>query len=120
MRFAGQLPAYYNQQYAEGGNPASFDTSSLPQQFGDVAGLAARAAARGGKFAESQAGSLPSLGSIQQKDPTNSWAMSAIEAGGRFFPHLGAAWLGINAGPTSTQDTLKTNPYYQQQQQQNR
>ena len=118
MRFAGELPNYYGQQYGGSIDPAVFDTSSLPQQFDDVAGLKTRVLLRAGKIAEAQEGNLPGLSSIKQSDPLDNWATSAIEAGGRYLPHIGAFWLGINAGPTSKQDTLDSNPYYQQQQKQ--
>ena len=50
------------------------------------------------QFGETNQSNIPGIAATQQ-DPSNSWAINAIEAGGRYLPHLGAAWLGINAGP---------------------
>jgi len=65
-----------------------------------------RAINRAIRFGETNQSNVPGIGALSSKDPTNGWAINAIEAGGRFLPIVGAAWLGINAGPTAEYDTL--------------
>lgn len=113
MRFAGSAFASPDQQFASGGT-GMFDSSTVPQnQFGDVAGIfpsMGRVLTRTGKFGETVGGNMPSPGqAIGQitKDPTNQWAMQAIETGGSRLPVVGAAWLGINAGAAGPTDEMK-------------
>ena len=56
-----------------------------------------------GKFGEQYVDNVPGLSSLGQAtgDDTDSAAGAAIQAGGRVLPILGAAWLGLNAGPTA-------------------
>lgn len=78
------------------------------QDFLAARGLLGRAVSRGAQLGETIGGNTPSLGSLLgNKDVANNLAVNAIEAGGRFLPIAGAAWLGINAGPAGANyDTL--------------
>jgi len=113
MRFAGSAFASPDQQFGSGGT-GMFNSSTVPQnQFGDVAGIfptVKRVLSRAGKLGEVAGGNVPgpglAIGQIS-KDPTNQLAMQAIEAGGKFLPHVGALWLGINAGAAGPADEMK-------------
>ena len=100
MRFAGDAFANLAQQTGTTGK--GINISALTQQYGDQAALPGtfgKAVSRGKTFGEVVTGTAPGLGLLGGKDPTNQWAMQAIEAGGSKLPFVGAAWLGINAGP---------------------
>jgi len=106
MRFAGDAFANLAQQTGTTGE--GINTSALTQQYGAQAALPGtfgKAVSRAKTFGEVVTGNTPGLGSLGGKDPTNQWAMQAIEAGGTKLPFAGAAWLGINAGPVGD-DTL--------------
>ena len=55
------------------------------------------------KFGEQYADNVPGLSALGEysTDESVGTAGALIQAGGRVFPLAGAAWLGINAGPTS-------------------
>jgi len=104
MRFAGDAFANLAQQTGTGGN--SIDTSALAQRYGDQAGLFGRIGDRAKSLGGIVTSNIPGSGALGGKDPTNQWAMQAIEAGGSKLPFVGAAWLGINAGAVGD-DTLE-------------
>ena len=104
MRFAGDAFANLAQQTGTGSN--SIDTSALAQRYADQAGVFGKVVGRAKTFGEVVTGNTSGLGALGGKDPTNQWAMQAIEAGGSKLPFVGAAWLGINAGAVGD-DTLE-------------
>ena len=101
MALAGKFAGLLGSDVIDPRGIPQFDIANMqPQQLvaaGTMPGNS-RILNRAFKFGEASQNNIPSL-ATPQKDPTNSLAINAIEAGGRFLPHLGAAWLGINAGP---------------------
>jgi hypothetical protein len=101
MQLAGKYTGLFGSDIVDPRLQPQFDTASIqPEQLiasGKIPGNS-RILNRAFKFGETNQSNIPGIAATQQ-DPSNSWAINAIEAGGRYLPHLGAAWLGINAGP---------------------
>jgi len=141
MRFAGDIPYDYTQQYAAGFNPSKFDTSALPQQYGDVAGLNLGPILKLG----SRLGSASTAANVAERENTGLGGMLAAYGADRLAQNLGTylggaaknlgmvgaglggevvggALGGVAADMINPQaaggplDTLKGNPYYQQYQ----
>ena len=102
MALAGKFAGLLGSDVIDPRTIPQFDVANMqPEQLvaaGTIPGNS-RILNRAYKFGEANQSNVPGIAATQ-KDPTNGWALNAIEAGGRFMPLVGAAWLGINAGPT--------------------
>jgi len=109
MALAGKFAGLLGSNVMDPRLTPQFDTVAMQPEY-----LVANAAVPGNsrvvnravRFGETNQSNVPGVSALGGKDPTNGWAINAIEAGGRFLPLVGAAWLGINAGPTADYDTL--------------
>ena len=102
MALAGKFAELLGSNVVDPRGIPQFDIANMqPQQLvaaGAIPGNS-RVLNRAFRFGETNQSNVPSIAG-NQRDTSNGLAINAIEAGGRFLPHIGAAWLGINAGPT--------------------
>jgi hypothetical protein len=85
------------EQYSE-------DQQGQLETFGGILpAIGKKIGARAFKFGNQFVDNIPGLSSMSTvtNDKADDIAGAAIQAGGRVLPILGAAWYGINAGPTA-------------------
>jgi hypothetical protein len=96
-------PAQVTSGYLQNKTPENYVKDSQGQEETNLFPLMKKLGSRVYKLGEQYADNVPGLSALGEysTDESVGTAGALIQAGGRVFPMAGAAWLGINAGPTS-------------------
>jgi hypothetical protein len=96
-------PVQVTNSYLQNKTPENYFKDIQGQEETNLLPLMRKLGSRVYKLGEQYADNIPGLSSLGEysTDDSVGTAGALIQAGGRVLPLAGAAWLGINAGPTS-------------------